>query len=177
MTHQPVTSFPISFQHQFTRAGGRTSNVRPRATLLVNTPSGTTPLHRHRGWYALAVVLVIGLGLLWRSRLLPLSSFIAKYGGDALWALVVFLGFGFLFTRLSTLRVALLALCFAWSIEFLQLYHAHWIDFIRSSRLGHLVLGSTFNTPDLLAYVVGITIAAIVELSHRSTHHKSTNSA
>jgi len=59
----------------------------------------------------------------------------------------------------------------------LQLYHAHWIDFIRSSRLGHLVLGSTFNTPDLLAYVVGITIAAIVELSHRSTHHKSTNSA
>jgi hypothetical protein len=118
----------------------------------------------------LAIVLVIGLGLLWRSRLLPLSSFIAKYGGDALWALVVFLGFGLLFHRLSTLRLALLSLCLAWSIELLQLYHAPWLDLIRSSRLGHLVLGSTFNTPDLAAYALGITIGAIVELLVRSTN-------
>jgi hypothetical protein len=27
VTHQPATSFPISFQHQFKRAGGRTFNV------------------------------------------------------------------------------------------------------------------------------------------------------
>jgi len=35
---------------------------------------------------------------------------------------MVFLGFGFLFPRASTLVVALLALSFSWGIEFSQLY-------------------------------------------------------
>src|SRR5687767_1686508 len=87
---------------------------------------------RSRLVYALMVVLVIGTGLLWRSGLLPISAFLWKYGGDALWALVVFLGFGFVFPRASTGRIALIAVGFAWSIEFLQLYHAPWIDSVRS---------------------------------------------
>jgi hypothetical protein len=107
--------------------------------------------------------LVIVAGLFWRSDLLPLSDFLAKYGGDSLWALVVFLCFGFAFRRSSTARIGLGALCFAWSVEFLQLYHAPWIDGIRSTRLGHLVLGASFNGPDLIAYVVGIALGVVAE--------------
>jgi len=113
--------------------------------------------------YALLAVLVIVTGLLWRSGLLPLSSFLAKYGGDSLWALVVFLCFGFAFLRSSTLRIGLGAVCFAWSVEFLQLYHAPWIDAIRSTRPGHLVLGAWFNSPDLIAYVVGVALGVVAE--------------
>jgi hypothetical protein len=58
----------------------------------------------------LLVALVIGSGLLWRSGLLPLSSFFSKYGGDALWALMVFLGFGIVFPQSSTVRIGLGAL-------------------------------------------------------------------
>jgi len=65
--------------------------------------------------------------------------------------------------RGTTLRVASYAVCFAWAVEFLQLYHAPWIDGIRSARLGHLVLGSVFNGPDLVAYVVGIGVGVVVE--------------
>ena len=36
VTHQPARSFPISFQHQFNRAGGRTSNVLQRKTTHMN---------------------------------------------------------------------------------------------------------------------------------------------
>ena len=61
------------------------------------------------------------------------------------------------------MRIALIAVCFAWSVEFLQLYHAPWIDGIRSTRLGHLVLGTMFNSPDLLAYVIGIALGALAE--------------
>src|SRR5688500_20363281 len=111
----------------------------------------TEPLQRNRLLYAVAAVLVIGMGILWRSPLLPVSSFTAKYGGVALWALVAFLAFGFLFRRASTLRIALISLCFAWTIEFLQLYHAPWIDSLRARQLGHFILGSTFHSPDLLA--------------------------
>jgi hypothetical protein len=121
------------------------------------------PPERNRFLYAVAAAAVIGIGLLWRSRFLPLSSFAAKYGGDALWALLVFVGFGLLFNRVSTLRTALFSLCFAWSIEFSQLYHAPWIDSLRARQLGHFILGSTFNGPDLLAYLAGIVFGASAE--------------
>jgi hypothetical protein len=121
------------------------------------------PILRSRPIYAVLTALVIGTGLLWRSGRLPLSGSLAKYGGDSLWSLVVFLCFGFVFRRSSTWRISLGAVCFAWSIEFLQLYHAPWIDGIRSTRPGQLVLGSSFNSPDLIAYVAGITVGALGE--------------
>jgi hypothetical protein len=55
------------------------------------------------------------------------------------------------------------ALCFTWSVEFLQLYHIHWIDVIRSTRLGQFILGTSFNGPDLIAYVIGIALGALAE--------------
>lgn len=120
-------------------------------------------VRRSRLLYSILIALVLLGGLLWRSRLLPLTPFMAKYGGDALWALMVFLGFGFLFIRITTLRLAIISLGFAWSIEFLQIYHAPWIDGIRAMRVGHLVLGSTFNWPDLIAYAVGVAIGVLAE--------------
>ena len=124
------------------------------------------PIQRSRPLYALAAALVIGTGLLWRSGLLPLPNFIAKYGGDSLWALVVFLGFGFVYPRISTTRLGVIAVCFAWAIEFLQLYHADWIDGLRATLLGRLILGTTFNSPDLLAYVVGIAVGVLAERAY-----------
>lgn len=92
-----------------------------------------------------------------------------NYGGDALWALMVFVGFGCLLTRSSTLVVALLALTFAWGVEFSQLYHAPWIDAVRVTIAGRLVLGNTFNWPDLPAYVVGIALGALAEWRWRAS--------
>jgi len=120
-------------------------------------------MHRNRLLQTVALVLVLGAGLLWRSHYLPLSPFLSKYGGDALWALAVFLAAGLWFPRASTLRITLVALGFAWGIELSQLYHAPWIDELRSSLLGRLILGSTFNVPDLLAYVIGIVFGAVAE--------------
>lgn len=118
---------------------------------------------RTRLTYVLAAGLTILLGLLWRSGLVTMPGFLLKYGGDALWSMVVFFGLGMLFTRATTLRVALMAVAFSWAIEFLQLYHAPWIDSIRSTLLGRLVLGSTFNSPDLVAYVIGVALAALAD--------------
>jgi len=122
---------------------------------------------RSRPLYIILSVLVIAAGLLWRSRFLPLPTFLTKYGGDALWALLIFVGLGFVFNKASTQRLAFGALCFSWAVEFSQLYHAPWIDMIRSTLPGRLILGSTFNWPDLPAYAFGIAIGAVVEFSFR----------
>jgi hypothetical protein len=137
----------------------------------------TIPIQRHRPLYALLAVLVIATGMLCRSERFPLSSFLAKYAGDSLWALVVFLGFGFAFPRSSTVRISLAAVCFAWSIEFSQLYHAHWIDEIRSTRPGQLILGYSFNSPDLIAYLIGIALGASAEYIYFHKHQRANQKA
>jgi hypothetical protein len=123
----------------------------------------TETICRNRLLQTVLLALVLGAGLLWRSRYLPLSPFLSKYGGDALWALAIFLGAGLCFRHASTLQITLIALGFAWGIEFSQLYHVPWLDQLRSSLPGRLVLGSTFNAPDLLAYVLGIVFGAAAE--------------
>ncbi len=119
-----------------------------------------------RKWwlYLIWLVLSMAAGLLWRSRLVPLTPFLFKYGGDAIWAMMVFFGFGILFPKVTTFRLAMISLGFAWGIEFLQLYQAPWIEAIRSYRLGHLVLGSTFNWPDLPSYALGVALGAVLEI-------------
>lgn len=117
--------------------------------------------------------LVTAAGLLLRSRFVSLPPFPTKYGGDALWALLVYFGFGFIFPRLAIARLAWISLGLAWLVEFSQLYHAPWIDGIRAMRVGHLVLGSTFNWPDLPAYAFGVAIGVVFEVwqSRRSRKH------
>lgn len=118
------------------------------------------PIHRHKFWYALAIfaVIIIGLG---SRRYLQLG----KYPGDALWTIVVFLLLGFALPRVSTLKVTALALLISSAVEFGQLYRAPWLVAIRSTTLGHLLLGSDFNWGDLVAYTIGALIALVVETS------------
>ena len=77
---------------------------------------------------------------------------------------MVFIGLGLLFPRLPTGATAALALTISFLVETSQLYHSPWIDAIRSTRLGPLVLGSVFNWPDFPAYTLGVLIGVTLEL-------------
>jgi len=118
---------------------------------------------RSRVWYGMLAVLVIMAGLLWRSQIIPLPPFLAKYGGDALWALMVFCGMGFVFPRFSTQTLTLLAVGFSCAVEFSKLYHAPWIEAVRSTLAGRLILGISFHWPNIAAYVLGIALGAVAE--------------
>jgi hypothetical protein len=106
-------------------------------------------------WTAL-IALTVGLGLGSRRFGHSLPGFVAAYVGDTLWALVAFLGIGLVLHRSSTWRVAVLAMSFSTIIEVSQLYHAPWIDSIRRTTLGGLVLGFGFLWSDIACYAVGI---------------------
>ncbi len=56
---------------------------------------------------------------------------------------------------------AALSLATAFVVELSQLYHAPWIDSIRQTTLGGLVLGFGFLWTDLLCYSVGIAIESL----------------
>ena len=55
------------------------------------------------------------------------------------------------------------AAVFSVAIETSQLYHAPWIDAIRRTRPGALVLGYGFLWSDLACYAAGVALATAVE--------------
>lgn len=120
-------------------------------------------LLRRRCTYLCAAIGTIVLGLLWRSIPASLAPFLWKYGGDAIWAAMVYFLIRSITPSRSVTWSATLAIGISFAIEFSQLYHAPWIDSVRRMRLGALILGSIFNWPDLPAYAVGVALAALVD--------------
>ena len=114
--------------------------------------------------YFLGALTVVAIGLASRRYRDSLPGFLAEYSGDALWGLMVFLLISTLAPRSSVFYRALIAAVFSFAIEFSQLYHAPWIDTLRNSTLGGLVLGFDFVWTDLVCYSVGIGIGAIIAL-------------
>jgi Protein of unknown function (DUF2809) len=112
--------------------------------------------------YSLAMLGVIGIGL--ATREYHVKSMLGKYPGDALWATMVYLGLGVLIPTIQPWRLALISAFAAYGVEFSQMIQEPWIRSIRQTVLGHLVLGSTFNCPDLIAYTVGVALAFFAEL-------------
>jgi hypothetical protein len=107
----------------------------------------------------------MGAGLLWRARVFPLPRAAEKYGGDLLWALMILFLVRAISPRLSWRISGVAALGFCWAVEFSQLYRAAWIESVRHTRLGHLVLGAVFNWPDLLAYAAGVALGVLLTRS------------
>lgn len=118
---------------------------------------------RNRSVCIAATLFVIALGLASRKWPSLLPAVLGKYPGDALWAAMMFALCCIAWPRGATWRLAAIALAICWAVEVSQLYHAPWIDAIRATPPGHLVLGSAFHAVDLVAYAVGVMIAAFVE--------------
>lgn len=120
--------------------------------------------NRNRVRQAFSVVIVIILGLASRSYGELLPAWLAAYSGDVLWGLMVFLMVGFLLPKQEMHFNALTAFAFSALVELSQIYHAPWIDAIRSNRLGGLLLGYGFLWSDIACYAFGIIIGVLFEV-------------
>ncbi|MGW2177120.1 ribosomal maturation YjgA family protein [Streptomyces sp. NPDC001732] len=83
---------------------------------------------------------------------------IAKYAGDALYTVLVCALVAVIAPGARPVVGAGTALAFSWAVELLQLTGVP-ADLSRHSAVARLVLGSTFNAPDLFWYVVGAGVA------------------
>lgn len=106
----------------------------------------------------LLAVLVLALGLASRSKSIPWPAFFAEYAGDTLWALLVFLLLRFLAPARPVVHIAGAALAFSYAVEVSQLYSAPWLDALRRTLPGRLVLGAGFLWSDLVCYTVGVLL-------------------
>ncbi|MFJ4982339.1 DUF2809 domain-containing protein [Streptomyces sp. NPDC088732] len=79
---------------------------------------------------------------------------VAKYGGDALYTLLLVALVVLVAPRVSPRVAAGSALALSWAVEFLQLSDVP-AELSARSTVARLVLGTTFNAPDLHWYAIG----------------------
>ncbi|WP_354578951.1 DUF2809 domain-containing protein [Hymenobacter sp. UYP22] len=118
---------------------------------------------RSRIFYALLSLLTVVLGLASRRYGAGLPGWVAAYAGDVLWALLVFWLLGWCRPRQPGRWVANWALLLAFGVEFSQLFHPPWLDALRYTTLGGLVLGRGFLWSDLLCYTLGVAVGTKLE--------------
>jgi len=116
-------------------------------------------LRRHRLRYAAGAIVLILVGLVVHRVDLGLHPIARDMLGDALWAAMIYCWLGALLARVGERMRPLLALTICFGIEASQLYRAPWLDAVRATVPGHLVLGSGYESRDLLSYFLGVAAA------------------
>jgi hypothetical protein len=119
---------------------------------------------------ALSLALIVGTilaGVATRFAHLGLPPFLVKYGGSALWALMIYWIVSTLLPRWRITAVALLAAAIAIAVEFLKLCHTPALDAFRLTLPGILLLGRFFSLWDILAYWLAILAGAFIDIRLR----------
>jgi len=137
--------------------------LKKESLLTSNNKAIHLRIHNFRLIYMIVVVITIVLGLASRkySHLLP--KFAAENAGDMLWAMMVYFIIRFLLVRKSMSIAIMLSFLFSFGIEFSQMYQEAWINQLRETMLGGLILGRGFLFIDLIRYTAGILIAAVID--------------
>jgi hypothetical protein len=123
---------------------------------------------RARLFYLALAGLSIVVGLLVHFHGAGLGAVAQDVVGDALWAAMIAWALGAIAPGSRLVVRSSIACAWCVAIEASQLYHAPGLDAIRATPLGHLVLGSGFDARDLVAYALGVAVAALVSVSLRA---------
>jgi len=107
--------------------------------------------------------MITALGLPARIIQHQLPAWYTLYFGDYLWAMLLFFIFALTLQNMSTFKVAITTLLFAYIIEISQFFHPQWLDYLRSIKLFALVLGYSFLWSDIAAYTLGISTGVLIE--------------
>ncbi len=113
--------------------------------------------------YILIAIITLLIGLASRKFGNYLPDFLQEYSGDAIWAMMIYWGFRVLLYHKPIYISTVVAWIFSVAIEFSELYKAPWINHIRKTTIGGLILGYDFAYSDILCYTVGIFIGYAVD--------------
>lgn len=118
---------------------------------------------RRRLTYVALACATIAVGLLVHWCGDGLGPALRDIAGDALWGCMMFWWVSACLPLLRASMRGALAFGVCAAVEVSQLLHTPWLDRVRGTSLGHLVLGSDFDARDLLAYAAGVALAVLCD--------------
>ncbi|WP_435834796.1 DUF2809 domain-containing protein [Streptomyces bacillaris] len=142
--------------------GGGSPACRPSASFRGSSSVRGSGL-RVRALAGCAALLAVAAGLAVRAGA---DGAFAKYAGSALYTVLLCALVAFCAPRARPLAVAGTGLALSWAVEFFQLTGVP-AGLSERSAVARLVLGSTFNGPDLFWYAVGAAVAWAVHAGVR----------
>lgn len=113
---------------------------------------------KNRVRIGIALCITVILGLLSRTSFASICTLYQVYGGDVLWASMMYFVFAFLFENRKRKHLVVLTLAFSLIIECSQILQWDLLVYLRSTPLRYL-LGQGFVWSDLICYVIGVMIA------------------
>jgi len=126
-------------------------------------PLDTQNNSRNRVVLAFSILAIILLGLASRKYSFLFPVVFGKYPGDVLWSLMVYFIFAFFKPSASSARLAIYTLLTSYLDEFSQLIQLPWLNLIRHTTLGHLILGTGFSWYDIFSYTIGVIISLLLD--------------
>jgi len=103
----------------------------------------------------LLLSVIVPIGFYTKFYTGPAQDWISNSVGGLLyeifWCLVLY----FLFPKTRVVLLALIVLCITCFLEFLQLWHPSFLEYLRSNFIGRTILGNAFNWLDFPYYIVG----------------------
>jgi len=116
----------------------------------------------------LLLLIVIAAGLFSRSSYASvLPEFIHEYAGDTLWALAIYICLAFISPEAGAGEIFFISLVISFAVELSQLYQADWINSVRDTKPGGLILGFGFKWSDLFCYITGILTGFVIDFQRR----------
>lgn len=111
------------------------------------------PYHRNRLHYFIYIIIVISLGLLSRTRIIP--ELIYPYLGDFLYAIMFYFIIAFLLNKSPSKTILIISVLICYLIELQQILDYDWLVSIRKTTIGSLTLGHGFLWSDMVSYTFG----------------------
>ncbi len=113
--------------------------------------------------YFAIIAVTVATGITVRAKKDWFPEIVNLYLGDILYAFMMYFIVCFISPKFKFRLKFITALLICYLIEISQLYQSDWINSLRVTTLGKLVLGSGFLWSDLLAYAIGVSGAFFID--------------
>ena len=113
----------------------------------------------HKGYFLLTVLLLVTEILI--AAFLH-DRFVRPYVGDFLVVILIYC-FCRMFRPFPVIKLAVSVLLFAYSIETLQYFKLLNLLHLQDNKPATIILGSSFEWSDMLAYTLGIALVIVIE--------------
>lgn len=109
-----------------------------------------------------ALIVIVPIGFFTKFYSGPAQAWVNdSFGGllyEIFWCLVVF----FLFPKANIFKIAFWVFIITCGLEFLQLWHPAFLEYLRNNFIGRTILGNSFNWLDFPYYLFGSIIGYFV---------------
>lgn len=113
-------------------------------------------------WIILSIILITPLGFYTKFYTGPLQDWVNNSLGGVFYEIFWCLVLALLFRRLRPVSIAGVVLLVTCALEFLQLWHPQFLEYLRSTFIGVTILGNSFSWSDFPYYLAGSVLGYVL---------------